>query len=679
MPWRWLFIGIAVLLVMLLALAALFVATFDANSHKARLAAMVKEKTGRELSIPSGVRLKLLPTIRLELDRAVLNEKDSAQPFATIEAVKLSLRPWPLLRSQVMLDQVEIGNFNIALKRFANGTTNFDDLIPEDESPSTLRFDLAGLTIKNGTLRFDDELAQRKTQLTNLKVTTGRLTDHVAAPIRAQFLLAIDNPAAALQTELSGELKFDLQRKRYQIKGAQIQAQGEAVSVKPISIRLAANIDAYLGVGHIAIQEAKSVVDGRSGTHTIHGEFASRMLTSEPNKVSIEQIKAQLKIDDPGRKIGLNATIPALFSASNKIDAAGFKLNFSFDQDVLRSTGELNGALTMDLARQRAVLPKLTFTSKTLRDRLSVDASGTGPMALDLQTGDLDATQLNGDWRMQNEQDQLAGKWRAPLVANLANGGFSVDALQGDWSGKLAGATISGKVSAPVQGNWRKTTGKIPAIDLQTTVTWPDSALEASIQGLALGHADLAASADAGQVAAKGVAVKASGRNPNGKWQADLTSPLKMDFTQQLATLSNLSGRINWVGVSKQARPFNLKLNGTGKIDLEREEARFNLKAGLDQSKFDGAFGITGWADPAYRVDANLNHLDLDRYFPSAAKPGATKPKQNKTPLANLDLTFLKQLKVDGQINIGHLKSAGATARNVRIDMESVNLKKIKP
>ena len=672
MPWRSLLIGFALLLLLLIALAAVLVATFDANSHKARLATMVKEKTGRDLSIPGDVRLKLLPTVRLELERAVLNEKGFAKPFATIEAVKLSLRLWPLLRSRVMLDQVEIGNFSVALKRFANGTTNFDDLLPKDDAPSSLRFDLAGLTINNGTLRFDDELNQRKAQLTNLKVTAGRLTENAPTPIRTQFLLTVDNPAAALQTELSGELKFDLKRKYYQFNRMQIKAKGELAAMKPATIDLTASIDADLGVGRVAVQELKTIFDGRSGAKTLHGEFASSRLMSVANNLSIEQIKAQFKIDDPSRKISVNATVPALLSKSNKIDASRFKLDYSLEQEMLRSTGEINGVLTFDFGQQRAAMPAMTFTNKTVRDRLVVDASATGPLLLNLQSGELDGAQLNGDWKMQTGQDQLSGKWRAPVIANIVNGNFAIDALQGDWSGKLAGAQVTGKVSIPVQGNWRESNAKIPAIDLQANVIWPDSALEGNIR------ADLEASSSADQVAAKGVAIKASGHNPSGKWQADLSSPVKMDFGKQAGELTNLTGKVSWIGISKDAKPFNVKLNGAGNIDLVREQARFNLNAGMDQSKFVGIFGVNGWADPAYRIDASLDQLDLDRYFPTAAKTIAAKPIQKKSVPTNLDLTFLKPLKVDGQIKIGVLKRAGTTARNVRIEMESAQLEKSK-
>ncbi len=676
-PWRRLLIGVVLLLLLLVATAVFFVATFDANAHKARVAAMVKEKIGRALLIPGDVRLKLFPKLRLELDRAVLYEKNSTQAFATIEAVKLSLRPWPLINGEVLLDQMEIGSFDVKLKRFANGTTNFDDLISKDESPSTLHFDLAGLTIKNGTLHFDDEIAQRKTQISNLKVTTGRLTNNVPTPISAQFLFANDNPASALQTQLAGELTFDLPRKRYRTKGLKIQAEGEALTVKLLTIALSSNIDADLQAGRIGLQDTKMSFDGKSGAQSVRGEFAAPTIASEPNKVSMQNVTAQFKLEEPTKKIGMNLNVASVGLADNKVDAPNLGLTFSVDQDTLHSDGEVVAAFTMDLAEQRASLPSLKFTSKTQLDQMTVDFSVLGPIALDLKTGALDATQLNGEWQLQTQHDQLKGKWRAPIAANIADGSFEIDALQGDWSGTLAGAMVTGKASVPVSGNWRDFGGKIPTIDMQTSLAWPDSALEANIQVLAWGHADLQASSAANQVSAQGVAIKASGFNPNGKWQADLASPANVDFAAQVAELPKLVGSVQWIGKNKMAKPINVKLKGTGKVDFPHEQAQFKLKATLDQSKFDGTFGMTGWADPAYRIDANLDQFDVDQYFPSASTSSTAKSKPNKAPPTKFDLAVLKKLRVDGRINIGLLKASGTSARKVHIELESATPRKI--
>ncbi len=263
-PWRWLLLAILAILLLAALAIAIFVATFDANSHKARIVSIIKEKTGRELSIPGNLRLSLLPNLRLDLDHAVMNEKNSSAPFAAIESVKVSLRPWPLLNSQVIFDQVEIGNFNMNLRRFANGTTNFDDLISKDESPSQLRLDLAGLTVNNGSIRFVDEMAQRTLQLQQIKIVTGRLTENIVAPVDATFLLTSDNPVAALQTKLNTELRFDLQQKKYQLNKLRVNTTGEANGVKPITIGLRANVHGDLQAPTVVAQMLAATLDGKS-------------------------------------------------------------------------------------------------------------------------------------------------------------------------------------------------------------------------------------------------------------------------------------------------------------------------------------------------------------------------------------------------------------------------------
>ena len=71
-PWRWLAIGMALLLLLLLASAVFFVATFDANSHRARIAAMVKEP-GHQAAIAGGLcHFTGLPRIDIDGDTAVV-------------------------------------------------------------------------------------------------------------------------------------------------------------------------------------------------------------------------------------------------------------------------------------------------------------------------------------------------------------------------------------------------------------------------------------------------------------------------------------------------------------------------------------------------------------------------------------------------------------------------------
>lgn len=671
-PWRWLLIAILAIFLLAALAIAVFLATFDANSHKAQIAHFVKDKTGRELNIPGTLRLSLLPKVMLDLDRAVINEKNSANPFATIEALKISLRLWPLLKSEVILDQVEIGDFSVNLKRFANGITNFDDLTSKDETPSSLRLDLAGLSIKNGSLKFVDEMAQRTLQVQQIKIVTGRLTENVPAPIDATFLLTSDNPVAALQTKLTTQLQFDLQRKRYRMNNLRVNANGEVNGIKPIAIGLGVNIGADLRASNFTAQALAGTLEGKAGGQTLRSAIAIARASSQKSQIALENLDAKFSRSEGGQNVDLHVTLPKLNHVNNKINASKLNANFSLQQDALKSGGSLAGDLSFDLATQNIIVPTLQFASKTTREKMIVDVNASGPLELSLQTGVLAASQLAGEWKMQNDQDQMSGRWRAPLTANIGDGNFAVRPLQGDWSGNLAGAKVSGTLRLPMEGNWRDYGGRIPAIDLETKVAWPESGLEANI------HADLEASSSSETINARGVMIKANGYAAEGKWQANVASPVKMDLNRQVAEFTKLAGQVLWKASDKSAQPFNLKLSGAGKVDLANEDAGFHLNARLDQSNFKGNFGWNGWADPSYRIDATLDRLDLDRYFPAKAKP-PTQPTKKISPATKFDLTFLKRLKIEGRISIGQLKSAGTTARNVRINMESATTKKTKP
>ena len=654
------------ILLLLLAIAGYLIATFDVNEHKARLTNIVKEKTGRELSLPGALRLKIFPQIRLELDRAILLDRGSQQAFASIESVKLSLRPWPLLRRQITIDQAEIGNFNVQLKRYANGKTNFDDLLPKDDAPSAVQFDLAGLTIKQGALTFADEMTKRTVQLTEFRLTTGRLKENIPTTLAANFLLTMDVPQTQVLTALGGELTFDLQRKRYQFKQGKITLHGEAAGIKPLNIGLGASIDADLQTDRFELQQVQGSAEGRDGERLVTAQLATPSVHAAAKQLNLEQLSASIKAQETGRNLALDVTIPQLSHDGLTTHAPHLRLKFRLQQDALVSKGEINTPLNLDQQSGRVTLSNLAVTSHTVRDKLQIDASATGPISLDLQSGELDALQLSGDWKMQHPDGALSGKWRAPLAANVTSGAFALDALQGDWSGKFVGAQMSGNVRVPISGNWRNAGGSIPEITLQTSVAWPDSALEASI------HADLQAESQQSEIAVQAVTLKVGGHNRSGNWRAALSSPVKMDLQNQRVTMSKLIGDVVWIDKNPHVKAVNVKLNGNGSADLAKQQAAITLQAKLDQSNLSGSFGLNNWADPAYSVNVTLDALDLDRYIPPTIEPASGKATKIPAPPTKFDFTSLKPLKLDGDIKIGLLKSNGTTARNVKIHLESV-------
>ena len=128
-----------------------------------------------------------------------------------------------------------------------------------------MQFDLAGLTIKKGSLTWVDEVQKRTIAVKELGLTTGRLKENIPTIISANGLLTVDAPQANLQTALAGELTFDLQRKRYQFKQGKVTLRGDALGVKPLAIGLEANMDADLQAGRFDVKQINGDAEGRDG------------------------------------------------------------------------------------------------------------------------------------------------------------------------------------------------------------------------------------------------------------------------------------------------------------------------------------------------------------------------------------------------------------------------------
>ncbi|MEQ1658026.1 MAG: AsmA family protein, partial [Hylemonella sp.] len=73
-PLKVILIALAALVVLLVAAVAFIVATFNPNDHKPELIKLVKEQTGRTLSIPGEIRLTLFPRIGADLGQISLSE-----------------------------------------------------------------------------------------------------------------------------------------------------------------------------------------------------------------------------------------------------------------------------------------------------------------------------------------------------------------------------------------------------------------------------------------------------------------------------------------------------------------------------------------------------------------------------------------------------------------------------
>jgi len=138
-PWRVALLILAGGGALLVAGAAVFVASFDPDSLKPRIAEAVRRATGRELTLNGPITLKpsLWPTVEVR-DASFSNPPGFSRPqMASLERLRLQLALLPLLSSRFEIERLILIHPDILLETDAAGHPNWQMTPPPPAEPST--------------------------------------------------------------------------------------------------------------------------------------------------------------------------------------------------------------------------------------------------------------------------------------------------------------------------------------------------------------------------------------------------------------------------------------------------------------------------------------------------------------------------------------------------------------
>jgi AsmA protein len=200
--------GIVALLCAVLLGVWLFV---NPNAYKGRIAAAVKESTGRELKLAGDIKLSVIPWVALELGPASLGNPPgfSDEPFLSFTHASVRVRLLPLLQQRLEIARVEVEGLDLHLRKNAEGRGNWQGIEPEqpltkadvdhtDAGPALES--LANIRIKNGRVAYEGISVEK------FNLETGSLAADRHIPIN----LALDASRAPPGEQLSLTAKFDL-------------------------------------------------------------------------------------------------------------------------------------------------------------------------------------------------------------------------------------------------------------------------------------------------------------------------------------------------------------------------------------------------------------------------------------------------------------------------------------
>ncbi len=124
---RKLLLGLGVLVVLLVAAAVIIPFAVPVEVYGARVSALVKQATGRELKIAGPVRLSVLPMLALEANDVSFANMPSARTpdMVALKRLRLQVQLWPLLHRRIVVNRLVLVRPVIALEVDKAGHPNW--------------------------------------------------------------------------------------------------------------------------------------------------------------------------------------------------------------------------------------------------------------------------------------------------------------------------------------------------------------------------------------------------------------------------------------------------------------------------------------------------------------------------------------------------------------------------
>lgn len=203
--------GLVALIVAVLLLAPLFI---DADSYKTRVAAAIRDLTGRELTIAGPVRLRLLPSPSLEAADIRLSNMPGGKAASMIEAksLRMAVGLFPLIVKRLDISELELVEPRIALEVTADGRANYD-FAPPPQQPGTAgaappkasgegyRITAERVIVENGTVSLVDARAKREVRLEQIAFTAS--LQGLPAPATLNGTMVANGVRVALEVHLA--------------------------------------------------------------------------------------------------------------------------------------------------------------------------------------------------------------------------------------------------------------------------------------------------------------------------------------------------------------------------------------------------------------------------------------------------------------------------------------------
>ena len=266
---KWILGTVAALVGLLILFTLSLPLLIDPNSYKKLIAQKVQEQTGRQVSIPGDIALKVSPLGLKTVFRlgevsisSTSNFPDTA--LLTSRLVEIQLALWPLIRSQkLQMNTIRLEGVSMNLIKGADGSNNWSGTARDNEKKTTgpgpqqpaaksgsplAAIDIGGVVIKDLNVSFADKQAGKTVRLNNLNLTVGRIRSSSPIPMQGDVTLLLDeNGRQPLTVRINAQTTLIIvpEQGKISIQGFSGDAQiaGGTLPIPELGLKLATGLD----------------------------------------------------------------------------------------------------------------------------------------------------------------------------------------------------------------------------------------------------------------------------------------------------------------------------------------------------------------------------------------------------------------------------------------------------
>ena len=375
-PWKIAGLVIAAIILLIIILIIVLPFIINPNDFKPQIAKAVKNKTGRELSIPGNIKLSVFPWLGAEIGPMSLSNASGFgnTPFASINETDVHVKFWPLLRGRIEVGTVKLDGLNLDLERDAKGRNNWQDILDHINSGSgsaqsstgsasgngLASLKMQGFSITNSGLKWRDAQKHQQYTLSNFNLDMGAFASGKPVRVTTSFDFSGTNPPLSGHADFKGTVAADLVHKIYTASNAKLElsANGDAVPGGQVQAELlwqeaALNMDA----GTLAMNSLSASAYGVK----LQADAEGRGLFGQPSfngSLTLAPFSPRAVLTALGHAGLANTRDPqALTQASGSLNFIGSgnavtvqNLNFKLDDSALTGTVSIKNFKTRALA-----------------------------------------------------------------------------------------------------------------------------------------------------------------------------------------------------------------------------------------------------------------------------------------------------------------------------------------